>query len=231
MTTSPLRAPIRNIALLLAAAPLLAACLGDQQARPDPAYAATLPAPQYIVPVAAAGGSIFQATAGYAPLTSGARAARVGDLLAIALVERTLAVKSNSANVDRSGNFGITPPTTGPLALFDPTDISVGGGTTFKGGGSAQQSNALTGQISVTVAQVYPNGTMLVRGEKLIRLNRGDEYVRFSGLVRTADIGPENVVPSSRVADAHIDYGGAGEIAQASKQGWLQKFFNIVSPF
>ncbi len=217
--------------LLVAVAPLLAGCLASEQARPDPAYAVTLAPVPVQLPPAANDGSIFQASAGYAALTSGARAARVGDLLTIALIERTQAVKSNSANVDKSGSFGITPPTTGPLALFKPSDVSVGGGTNFKGGGSAQQSNALNGEISVTVAQVFPNGTMLVRGEKLIRLNRGDEYVRFSGLVRVADIGPENVVPSSRVADAHIDYGGAGEIAQASKQGWLQKFFNKVSPF
>lgn len=217
--------------LLVAVTPLLAGCLASEQARPDPAYAVTLAPTPVQLPPAATDGSIFQASAGYAPLTSGARAARVGDLLTIALIERTQAVKSNSANVDKSGSFGITPPTTGPLSVFNPSDVSFGGGTNFKGGGSAQQSNALSGEISVTVAQVFPNGTMLVRGEKLIRLNRGDEYVRFSGLVRIADIGPENIVASSRVADAHIDYGGAGEIAQASKQGWLQKFFNIVSPF
>ncbi len=222
---------MKNIVLLLAATPLLAACLGNQQARPDPAFAATLPPPPAPVSLAASDGAIFQASYGYAPLTSGARAARVGDLLTIALVERTQAVKSNSANVDKSGSFGITPPTSGPFDLFDPSDIAVSGGTNFKGGGSAQQSNALSGQIAVTVAEVYPNGTMLVRGEKLIRLNRGDEYIRFSGLVRSADIGPENIVPSTRVANANINYGGAGEIAQGSKQGWLQRFFNIVSPF
>jgi flagellar L-ring protein precursor FlgH len=222
---------MKTYLLLVAVAPLLAGCLASEQARPDPAYAVTLAPAPLALPPAASDGSIFQASAGYAPLTSGARAARVGDVLTIALIERTQAVKSNSANVDKSGSFGLTPPSTGPLALFKPSDVSVGGGTNFKGGGSAQQSNALSGEISVTVAEVYANGTMLVRGEKLIRLNRGDEYVRFSGLVRAADIGPENIVASSRVADAHIDYGGAGEIAQASKQGWLQKFFNMVSPF
>ena len=222
---------MKNLLVLLAATPLLSACFASQQARPDPAYAATIAPPPLAEPIAATNGSIFQAASGYAALTSGARAARIGDLLTIALVERTQAVKTNSANVDRNGNFGITPPTTGPFALFDPSDVSVGGGTNFKGGGSAQQSNALTGQISVTVAEVFPNGTMLVRGEKLIRLNRGDEFVRFSGLVRMADVGPENIVPSTRVAQAHIDYSGKGEIAQASKQGWLQRFFNIVSPF
>ncbi len=221
---------MKNMLVLFAAAPLLTACFASEQARPDPAYAATLAPPPVPQPFVASNGSIFQAANGYAALTSGARAARIGDLLTIALVERTQAVKTNSANVDRNGSFGITPPATGPFALFDPSDVSVSGGTKFKGGGSAQQSNALTGQISVTVAEVFPNGTMLVRGEKLIRLNRGDEFVRFSGLVRMADVGPENVVPSTRVAQAHIDYSGKGEIAQASKQGWLQRFFNIVSP-
>lgn len=224
---------MKNTILTIAALPLLAACMGSNAAAPDPRFAATLPpAPppaQQVAP--STDGSIFQASQGYAPLTSGARAARVGDLLTIALVERTQAVKSNSANVDRSGSFGITPPTTGPLALFDPSDIAISGGTDFSGGGSAQQSNSLRGQIAVTVAEVYSNGTMLVRGEKLIKLNRGDEYIRFSGLVRTADIGPDNVVASSRVADARINYGGAGEIAEGSKQGWLQRFFNKVSPF
>lgn len=220
---------MKKAILLVACAPL-AACMGSNAALPDPQYAATL-APLPAPPPPVANGSIFQASYGYAPLTSGDRAARVGDLLTIALIEQTTAAKSNSANVDRSGSFDITPPTTGPLDLFDPSDVAFSGGTEFSGGGSAKQSNLLRGQIAVTVAEVYPNGTMLVRGEKLIRLNRGDEYVRFSGLVRSADIGPENVVPSTRVADARINYGGAGEIAEGSKQGWLQRFFNKVSPF
>jgi flagellar L-ring protein precursor FlgH len=83
----------------------------------------------------------------------------------------------------------------------------------------------------VTVAAVYPNGTMLVRGEKLIRLNRGDEFVQFAGLVRQVDVNADNRIPSTRVADAKITYSGKGEIARASRQGWLQRFFSMVSPF
>ena len=72
---------------------------------------------------------------------------------------------------------------------------------------------------------------MLVRGEKLLTLNRGDERVQFSGIVRSADISADNRVASTRVADARILYTGKGEIARASKQGWLQRFFSIISPF
>lgn len=186
-------------------------------------------APVYVVPPA--NGSIFQPANGYAPLTSGARAAMVGDMLTIALVERTQAVKTNSASTDRNGNISITPPATGPLSFFKPSDVGTGAGAKFDGKGAAAQSNTLNGEITVTVAQVLPNGVLVVRGEKSLTLNRGDEFIRFSGLVRPTDIGPDNRVPSTRVADARITYSGQGEIARASRQGWLGRFFSRVSPF
>ena len=112
-----------------------------------------------------------------------------------------------------------------------PTDASASGTNTFDGKGEATQSNQLNGEISVTVAEVYPNGTLLVRGEKLLTLNRGDEHIRISGIVRDADISADNRVPSTRVANAKITYSGNGEIARASRQGWLQRFFTMLSPF
>jgi flagellar L-ring protein FlgH len=207
----------------------LAACMGGGHGSLSPEFAATHAPPPRPVPYS--NGAIFQASHGYAALTSGARAARVGDILTIALVERTVASKSNSASTERSGGFGITPPSTGPLSFFDPTDIATSGELEFDGEGEAAQSNRLNGEISVTVAEVYPNGTMLVKGQKLVNINRGDEYIQISGLVRSADIGPDNRVPSTRVADARIAYSGKGEIARASRQGWLQRFFTMLSPF
>ncbi|QGP80351.1 flagellar biosynthesis protein FlgH [Sphingobium sp. CAP-1] len=180
----------------------------------------------------AANGSIFQASTGYTPLTSGARATSVGDIITIVLVEKTQASKSNSADTSRDGSLGLTPPTTGPLSkLFSASDVAMGGTNSFAGKGAATQSNALSGEITVTVAAVYPNGTMLVKGEKALTLNRGDEYIQISGLVRQADITPENRIASTRVADAKIIYTGKGEIARASRQGWLQRFFSMISPF
>jgi flagellar L-ring protein FlgH len=188
--------------------------------------ATTAPLP----PPSQANGAIFQ-NEGYAPLTSGMRAARVGDVLTIILAERTNASKSNAANTDRVGDIGLTPPTTGPLNVLSPSDVNMSGKQSFKGKGNAAQSNALSGEITVTIAALYPNGTMLVRGEKLLTLNRGDERVQVSGIIRSADISTDNRVLSSRVADAHILYTGKGEVARASQQGWLQRFFSRISPF
>jgi flagellar L-ring protein precursor FlgH len=195
----------------------------------DPEYA-----PSYAMPPQppVANGAIFQAANGYTALTNGARAAMVGDIITITLVEKTQAVKSNSASTDRSGDISLNPATTGPIShILKATDLSGGAGSTFSGKGSAAQSNQLNGEISVTVAQVYPNGNLLVRGEKLLTLNRGDENIAITGLIRAADIGPDNRVPSTRVADARITYSGKGEIARASRQGWLNRFFSILSPF
>ena len=197
----------------------------------DPAYQVTYSPEEAASPVRP-NGAIFQASAGYSSLTNGARAAQVGDIITILLVERTQATKSTSANTDRSGNIGLTPPTTGPFSkLFSASDVGASGTQGFKGKGDAAQSNALSGEITVTVAKVFGNGTMMVRGQKQLTLNRGDEYVQVAGLVRQADVGPDNRVLSTRVADARITYTGKGEIARSSRQGWLQRFFSMVSPF
>ena len=64
-----------------------------------------------------------------------------------------------------------------------------------------------------------------------LTLNRGDENINITGIIRCADIGPDNRVLSTRVADARITYSGKGEIARASRQGWLNRFFYMLSPF
>ena len=155
----------------------------------------------------------------------------MGDLVTILLVERTIAQKEVASQSGRDGNIGLTGPSTGPLNLFNPTDARLSGTQAFDGTGSAAQSNRLNGDISVTVQQVFPNGTMLVRGQKLIRLNRGDEWVQISGIVRIADIDLDNRVLSSRVADPRITYTGRGDLQRQSRPGWLQRFFSLVSPF
>ena len=78
--------------------------------------------------------------------------------------------------------------------------------------------NSLNGTISAVIAAVLPNGLLKVQGEKWFQLNRGEEYVRVSGLLRAADISPDNSVSSQRMADARIAYSGTGEIAQANSE-------------
>ncbi len=210
---------------------LLIGCMGSGGTNPEQGFSAAIAAPLPSPTPAVANGAIFQQASGYAALTSGMRASMKGDIITILLVENTRAAKSNSASKDRAGGISLTPPTTGLFSLFSPSDVATSGSQNFSGSGNAAQSNSLQGQVSVTVAESYANGTMLVRGQKMTSLNRGDEHVQFSGLIRAIDVSSDNTIPSTKVANARIIYGGSGEIASASKQGWLQNFFSFISPF
>lgn len=220
--------PVRPLLAIAPMALALAACTAD--ARPA-GFAAALPPPPAAPAVQqTANGAIFQAAAGYAPLHYGQRAARVGDLVTILLVERTQTTKSASSSQDREGSIGITPPSLGPFS-FNPGNLNSGGGTSFNGQGNAAQTSSFRGDLTVTIAEVRPNGTAVVRGEKVLDLSQGQEWVQLSGIIRLSDIDADNRVASQRVADAQITYGGKGAVQRASREGWLSKFFNMVTPF
>lgn len=201
-----------------------------KKARPKPGFEATLPLPAAPAP-AIADGSIFQASSGYAALHEGNRARAVGDLLTVVLVERITSSKSATSKTARDGGFSITPPTAGPLDFLNPNALKASGGSSFNGNGNAAQQSALGGEVSVTIAQLLGNGTAIVKGQKRLTLSQGEEWVQFSGIVRLADIDQVNRIASTRVADARIEYSGNGQVARASREGWLQRFFNMISPF
>ena len=179
----------------------------------------------------AADGSIFNAASGYAGLVEGTRARAVGDALTIVLTESASTAKSAGSKTQRDGGFSITPPTAGPFSFLNPDALKASGNSSFNGTGNATQTSSLSATLSVTIVDVRPNGTALVRGEKRMTLSQGQEWIQFSGLVRLADIAPDNSLPSTRVADARIEYAGKGSVQRASREGWLSKFFNAISPF
>jgi flagellar L-ring protein precursor FlgH len=197
--------------------------------RPPTGFEATLPAPPPVP--RPADGSIFNVNAGYASLYEGTRARMVGDPLTILLVESTTAAKTVGSKSQKGGGASITPPTAGPLSFLNPDALRASSQSTFDGQGNAAQTSSLSATLSVTIAEVRPNGTALVRGEKRMLLSQGNEWIQFSGIVRLIDVDQQNAIPSSRVADARIEYSGKGALQRASKQGWLGRFFNMISPF
>lgn len=207
----------------------LGACALDGSA-PEPGYAAVRPPP---VPLAAApaNGAIYQAAGGYSGLHEGLRARRVGDVLTVILVEDIATSKSNSAQTSRDGSASVTPPSAGPLSFLNPESLKLASQGSFKGNGNAAQRSTLDGVVAVTVSEVRPNRTALIVGERQMTLSQGREWVQFAGIVRLDDISADNTVLSSQVADARIYYSGKGAIQQASRPGWLSRFFNLIAPF
>ncbi len=203
----------------------LAACVSKPS---EPNYSATWPE---AVPTAAqANGAIYQAGHDVA-LFENAVARRVGDTLTIRLNERTNASKSSTTSTSKSTNIDLPGPIiAGRPVTVNGTEIlsaSVDNNAEFDGEGASTQSNRLEGDITVTVAQRLSNGNLLVRGQKWISINQGQEYVRIQGIVRPIDIDPDNSISSLRVADAMIAYGGKGALANANSPGLLARFFNL----
>ncbi len=203
---------------------LLAGCAANEVVvQPnDPVYAPVQPS--QMEPPPASRGSLFHANHSMG-LFGDRKAYRVGDVITIQLEEQMRSSKSSSTDHSRNSNIDIASPTIGGR---QPIDLSVGmnSGRSFSGDASSDQSNSLVGSITVTVHEVYPNGNLLVRGEKWLTLNQGSEYVRVSGIVRPDDISPNNTVSSTQLADARLTYSGTGDLADANRQGWLARFFN-----
>ena len=223
MLALPLALPL---ALLAVVVPLSQAFA--RPARPEEGFAPVLPAAPAPRP---ADGSIFNVAAGYAGLVEGRRAHTVGDSLTIILTESLNSSKSAASKTQKDGGFNVVPPTAGPLSFLDPNALKATGGSSFNGQGNATQTSTLGGEVSVTIAEVRPNGTALVKGEKRLLLSQGQEWVQLSGIVRLGDIDADNRVRSTQVADARVTYTGNGSVGRASRPGWLSQFFSLITPF
>ena len=221
--------PIRpyNLLILL----LLGGCLGSNPLS-DRVTAIPPTLPPEPAP-AAPTGSIFLASqySGAMMLAEDRKARTVGDVLTILLVERMQAEKTTGQKSARTSNRSLDLPNKKPFTWVSDQAFTGSGQSSFSGEGSASQTNRLSGEFTVTVVRVLPNGGLMVAGDRRLRLTRGEEQVQLTGIVRPQDIGPDNRVESTRVADARLRYTGTGEVAQQAKQGWLNRFFDWANPF
>ncbi len=215
----------RTATLLILAASLISGCsiIPEKDAKPDTKrWAPITPPPVAVTP--SNNGSLFNPA--YANnLFEDRMAFRRGDILTVRLEESTSSSKSSGTGVSKNSSTGIAAPTIfGKVKDWAAT--SIGAERAFTGSSNSSQNNQLTGDITVTVAEVFSNGALRIVGEKWLRLNQGDEYIRIEGILRPEDISPDNVVLSKRLANARIMYSGAGALNDANDPGWLTRFFN-----
>ena len=157
----------------------------------------------------------------------------VGDILVIQINEKTAASKKSDSTAERnqSNSFGVTSLAGLPGKSFLNSALEAASENKFDGKGAATSNNDFIGTITVTVTEVLPNGNLLVSGEKQIGINKGSEFVRFSGVVNPSTITAGNSVSSAQVADARMEYRANGYIDEAQSMGWLARFFLNALPF
>lgn len=188
--------------------------------------------PPAVATPAMGNGAIYQA--GYTrPLFEDRRARNVGDTLTVNIVENTSADKKSNTTTNRSSdnNFGVTNVSGLPGKSFMGAGLAANSDFKFSGDGETASNNVFTGTITVTVIEVYPNGNLLVSGEKQVGINHASEFIRLSGVVNPVYLTPTNSVNSVQIADARIEYRGNGQIENAQQMGWLSRFFMNVLPF
>jgi len=223
-----------SLVLLGLGSVLLAGCAAQPSmiAQPDDPKFAPVLSPGPVVPVQY-NGAIYMA--GSAVDLYQRRAHRIGDVLTISLNESTSARNSSGTSISRENATSVGDNNilgTGFLGTGLDLATDLASSLDFSGSGESDQSNQLRGSITVTVSNVLPNGLLEVRGEKWLQLNRGNEFIRISGLVRKEDIAPDNSILSTRVADVRIAYSGTGTLANSNEAGWLTQFFvGAIWPF
>ncbi len=209
----------------------LVGCAALESTPPTAVHQPMSAVPERHAQMAPTNGSIYQATA-TRPLFEDRRARLIGDTITINLVENTTAQKASNASASRGSSIsgGISTLNKLPLKNLAGLELDAGVDSDFSGSGAAAANNLFNGTITVTVIEVYPNGNLMVSGEKQVAINQGNEFIRFSGVVNPTYVTTSNTVQSTQVADARIEYKGSGYINDSQVMGWLQRFFIALLP-
>jgi flagellar L-ring protein precursor FlgH len=162
------------------------------------------------------------------------RARHVNDLVTIRVVESISAVGSADANLDKNGSaaaslthlFGLESAYPNWL---DPTSLVAGSSnTSFKGGGSTTRTGELSATLSARVIEVLPNGDLALEGVREVDINGDIQILVLTGVVRTSDIRPGNIVPSTAIGQMRVRYFGRGLMKDNLKPGWIVRVLNKI---
>lgn len=199
--------------------------------------------PLPVVPARPHEGSIYDPDA-ETSLVADFRAKRVGDVLTIRIEEnlkgakdvKTKLGKSSEVNVGLTGLLGwefnkrVSPRY--PNQQVSASNAIGGTGTNkFDGQGQTSRDTSLSGTLSARVVKQLPGGNLLIRASREISINSETQYMILTGIVRRADIGAENEISSTRIADARISYTGGGDLSEMQHQGWLGRLMGVIAPF
>jgi flagellar L-ring protein precursor FlgH len=167
-------------------------------------------------------------------------AGRVGDILVIKIDEKDLASHEADTKLDKSdattygmpNALGFVAALTKKYPGVDPTKLfSSTTDQKFSGQGAVNRQGQVTATLPVRVVEVLPSGDLVVEGTKVVMVGAEEHHIYMSGVVRRIDIAQDDSVPSSRIADAEIEYTGQGDISDTQRRGWLARIMSKVWPF
>lgn len=198
----------------------------------DPAAAL----PSTPVPAPPANGSLFSDTAPGVSLLGDFKARNIGDLVFIDVVEVSAATVSSNAKRSRDsgtlgGLTGLIGAIPAPGATTTATVLGGLGQRKYEGTGTTGRSSTLNARVTARVIEVLPNGDLRVQAQKMVKINKEDEMMTLSGIIRRRDVAADNSVPTTNVGDLHVMLNGKGVASADNAPGWLFRLFEKISPF
>jgi len=154
----------------------------------------------------------------YSGLVEDKKAYKVGDSLTVLIVENSSAEASSDISSNRSFGIAASANTTDEVNTAD-----LNASANMQNAGEVNRDGSLLARITVTVHDVLPTGELLVKGNQYISINDEEQIIALEGNVRPSDINNENMVLSTRIANANITYSGDG--LTNGKPGVITRFF------
>jgi flagellar L-ring protein precursor FlgH len=184
------------------------------------------------------GGSLY--AEGTPGLAEDHNASRIGDILVVKIDERDVASHQADTTLNKTDatTYGL-PAALGFMAALkakypdvDPAKLfSSTADQKFTGNGAVKREGTVSAVLPVRVKQVLPSGDLFVEGTKVVMVGAEEHHIYVSGIVRRVDIAEDDSVPSSRIADAEIEYTGRGDISDTQRRGWLARTLSKLWPF
>jgi flagellar L-ring protein precursor FlgH len=162
------------------------------------------------------------------------RARRLNDVITISVVENIVGSGTADAALGKTSSSAISLPNLFGLekklpSAIDPANlVGFKGDNQFKGTGATNRSGVLTAQLAARVSEVLPNGDLVVEGVREIAINGDQQVLVLTGVVRVADIAPNNVVLSTSIGQLRIRYFGRGLMKDNLNPGWLIRVLNKI---
>jgi flagellar L-ring protein precursor FlgH len=181
-------------------------------------------------------GSIWQGSGG--GLVEDFKARAKGDILTVVISETASASKEATTGTSRESSLAAGIPNllglekSGINKYMDLSKLlNASASSKFDGNGSTTRKENLNATIAAKVTDVLANGNMLIEGRRNVLVNQEDQIIILTGMVRSRDITPDNMVNSTFIADARISYSGKGIISDRQQPGWLMGIIDKVWPF
>jgi len=174
-----------------------------------------------------------------ASMVSDRRARHVGDILTVIVQESASVQASRStktekkAAVDNAVSQFLFPVTASGLGTHNGElpATSLSGNNTFEGSGEISNRQTVSARAAVTVIDVLPNGNLVIEGRRYVAYSGEKQYAVLHGIVRPDDIQSGNIVVSSAIADARVEFSSKGAISTAERKGWFTRVLDTINPF